>query len=33
LWVVFLGGIAALMLLSFFVSLLLDRLFGRLGEA
>ena len=33
LWVVFLSGIAALMILSFLVSLVLDRLFGRLGEA
>jgi uncharacterized integral membrane protein len=33
LWVVFLSGIAALMLLSFFISLVLDRFFGRLGEA
>ena len=33
LWVVFLSGIAVLMILSFFVALMLDRLFGRLGEA
>ena len=33
LWGVFLSGIAALMLLSFFISLVLDRFFGRLGEA
>jgi hypothetical protein len=33
LWVVFLSGIAVLMLLSFLLSLILDRLFGRLGEA
>ena len=33
LWVVFLSGIAVLMVLSFLLSLILDRLFGRLGEA
>ena len=33
LWVVFLSGIAVLMILSFFVAMMLDRLFGRLGEA
>ena len=33
LWVVFLSGIAALMLLSFFFAIILDRFFGRLGEA
>lgn len=33
LWVVFLSGIAVLMILSFFMALILDRLFGRLGEA
>ena len=32
LWVVFLSGIAGLMLLSFALALLLDRLFGRVGE-
>jgi hypothetical protein len=33
LWVVFLSGIALLMLLSFFLAIMLDRLFGRLGKA
>jgi hypothetical protein len=33
LWVVFLSGIALLMLLSFFLAIMLDRFFGRLGAA